>query len=83
MSELAKRPGRLILNVMKATKPLTSEFHVIARWDEEARVFYSESDIPGLVVEAETFDEFVDLVQHFVPELLAENGLKKQDNGFR
>lgn len=70
---LAKRPRRLILNAMKATKPLASDFRVIARWDAEASVFYSESDVPGLVVEAETFDEFVDLVNSLAPELLAEN----------
>jgi hypothetical protein len=34
-------------------------FTVTASWDPEARVFTSQSDIPGLVVEAETYEELV------------------------
>ena len=72
-------PIRPILRGMTVNRSHPPDFHVVARWDAEARVFYSESDVPGLVVEADTFDEFVDLVQHFVPELLKENGfLQKQ-----
>jgi hypothetical protein len=48
-------------------------FHVTAHWDPEAEVFYSETDVPGLVVETETLDEFIDLVNHFTSELLADN----------
>jgi hypothetical protein len=48
-------------------------FHVTAHWDADAEVFYSETDVPGLVVETATLDEFIDLVNHFTPELLAAN----------
>jgi hypothetical protein len=54
-------------------KSHSNSFHVTAIWDAEAKVFYSESDIPGLVVEAETFDAFVDLVNALAPELLSDN----------
>jgi Domain of unknown function (DUF1902) len=48
-------------------------FSVTAHWDAEAEVFYSESDIPGLVVETNTLDEFIYLVNSLTPELLANN----------
>ncbi len=38
-------------------------FTATANWDDKAKVFTSSSDIPGLVVEAETFEEFVSLVE--------------------
>jgi hypothetical protein len=52
---------------------MQTPFKVTAIWDDEAKVFTSESDIPGLVVEAETFEEFVDLVESLAPEILADN----------
>ena len=52
-------------------------FHVAAEWDAEAGVWTSSSNIPGLVVEAASLTEFVDLVSALAPELLAENlGIK-------
>lgn len=54
-----------------------SVFHVAAEWDAEAGVWTSSSNIPGLVVEATSLAEFVDLVSSLAPELLADNlGLK-------
>ncbi len=54
-----------------------SVFHVAAEWDAEAGVWTSSSNIPGLVVEAASLPEFVDLVSTLAPELLAENlGIK-------
>lgn len=50
-----------------------SVYHVAAEWDAEAGVWTSSSNIPGLVVEAATLPEFVDLVSALAPELLAEN----------
>jgi hypothetical protein len=44
-----------------------------AHWDAEARVFTTQSDIPGLVVEAETFEELVSLVEALAPEVIAAN----------
>ncbi len=48
-------------------------FIVTAQWDDEAKVFTSTSDIPGLVVEADTFEEFVSLVEALAPEILEAN----------
>ena len=36
-------------------------------------MFYSQSDIPGLHIEAATFDEFVALVRDLAPEMIADN----------
>ena len=52
---------------------MPKSFTVTAIWDSEARVFTSQSEIPGLVVEAETFEEFVDLVRSLAPEVIAAN----------
>ncbi len=52
---------------------MTSVFKVTATWDEDARVFTSVSDIPGLVVEAATFEEFVELVEALAPDVLQAN----------
>ena len=49
------------------------EFYVRAMWDAEAEVYYSETDIPGLVVEAATPAEFQALVTQLAPEMLADN----------
>lgn len=54
-------------------KNMAKTFTVTATWDAGARVFTSRSDIPGLIVEAETFEEFVDLVQALAPEVIAAN----------
>ena len=48
-------------------------FKVTAVWDDEAKVFTSSSDIPGLVVEADTFEEFVALVEALAPDILTTN----------
>lgn len=44
---------------------------VLAEWDADARVwFVKATDIPGLIVEAATFEEFIDVVQDVAPDLL-------------
>ena len=52
---------------------MVQTFKVSAIWDSEAKVFTSQSDIPGLVIEADTFEEFVSLVEDLAPEVLAAN----------
>lgn len=52
---------------------MSQSFYVKAHWDAEASVWYSQSNIPGLVLQAETLEEFQDLIRHFGPDLLAEN----------
>lgn len=49
------------------------EYVIHAVWDESAGVFYAESNVPGLHVEAETIQQFIDVLQDVVPELLAAN----------
>ena len=48
-------------------------FTVTADWDSEACVFTSQSDIPGLVVEAATFEELVELVEALALEVISAN----------
>jgi hypothetical protein len=55
------------------TACMSRTFKVTAAWDPEAKVFYSQSDIPGLVVEAESFDEFLSVVQDLAPDIIAAN----------
>lgn len=45
-----------------------------ARWDDEARVWYAVSeDVPGLCVQAGTFDELAEIATGLAPELLEAN----------
>mgnify|MGYP000926065340 CR=1 FL=1 len=60
---------------------MPQSYTIVAIWDPEARVFTSQSDIPGLVVEADTFEEFVDLVR-FLSELGKEGDYKIKPNRF-
>ncbi len=52
---------------------MAKAFTVTAVWDPEAEVFTTKSDIPGLVVEAATFEELVDLFGSLAPEVIAAN----------
>jgi hypothetical protein len=52
---------------------MAQRFKVTAIWDPEAKVFTSQSEIPGLVIEADTFEEFVELVEALGPEMLEAN----------
>jgi hypothetical protein len=48
-------------------------YYVRAVWDAEAGVYFSETDIPGLNVEAETLHEFVEIVEELAPQMLEAN----------
>jgi Domain of unknown function (DUF1902) len=50
-----------------------AKYKVVANWDAEAGVFTSQSNVPGLVIEAESFEEFVELVETLGPEMLEAN----------
>lgn len=54
-------------------------FYVKALWDDEAEVFYSESDIVGLHIEAATIDDFVSTMEELAPQMVVENHVTKQD----
>lgn len=48
-------------------------FFVKAVWDAEAGVFYSDSNIVGLHIEAETIEEFREITANLAPELILAN----------
>jgi hypothetical protein len=52
---------------------MKSSYFVKALWDVEASVWISETDIPGLVIEADTLAEFETLLAELAPEMLAAN----------
>jgi len=54
---------------------MRKRYLVEAHWDPEAKVWYSASDIPGLVIEAATLAEFEALIGELAVEMLADNVL--------
>ncbi len=50
-------------------------FVIKALWDEDAKVFVSESDIDGLHIEAETIEEFEEIIKECAIELIIANHL--------
>jgi len=52
---------------------MKSSYYVKALWDPEASVWVSETDVPGLVIEANTLSEFESLMVELTPEMLATN----------
>lgn len=59
--------------VRRHNQRMAEKYHVQADWDAEARVWVSTTNIPGLVVEADTLPEFIALVNELAPDLLHEN----------
>lgn len=51
-------------------------FTVEAIWDEEAKVFYSESDISGLHIETRTLEEFEEVMNDVTAELIVANHMR-------
>ncbi len=50
-------------------------YFVKAEWDEEAEVWYvSQTDVPGLVAEADTPEELLKLLSTLIPEVMELNG---------
>ena len=54
-------------------------FMVKAVWDDKANVFYSESDIEGLHIEAVTIAEFEEIMMDVAPDLIVTNHLSAPD----
>jgi hypothetical protein len=52
---------------------MKQSYFVAAFWDAEASVWCSETDIPGLVIEADTLGEFEHLMNELASEMLAAN----------
>jgi predicted RNase H-like HicB family nuclease len=46
------------------------EYKITLTWDDEASVWIAESDdIPGLILESESFDNLIERVKLAVPDL--------------
>ena len=58
-------------------------FYVNPVWDEDARVYYSDSNIFGLHIEAERISEFDALVQELAPALILENHIMRSESQAR
>lgn len=54
-------------------------FFVKAIWDEEAQVYYSETDIFGLNIETKTLNEFEEVMNEFALEMIMDNHLDTHD----
>jgi adenylate kinase len=54
-------------------------FTVVAKWDEDAKVFYSESDIIGLHIEADTIEGFEAIMYQEAPDLIVANHMSKPE----
>ena len=51
------------------------EYVIILTWDDEASVWIAESDdIPGLILESDSFDNLIERVKLAVPDLLEQDG---------
>jgi len=59
---------------------MSKSYHVKAVWDAEAGVFFAESDIPGLHIEAPTMRAFVEAVEELAPQILEANGSSDPSN---
>lgn len=48
-------------------------FYVKALWDDEAKVWYSETDIVGLFIETKTISEFEDIMPELARDMIIAN----------
>ncbi len=59
---------------------MSREISIQATWDDEARVWTAtSSDVPGLVIEADTWTGMIEEVRLTLPELLEVRG-ERHDN---
>ena len=54
-------------------------FYVKAIWDDEARVWYSETDIQGLFVETGTLTEFEEIMPELARDMIIANHTSSVD----
>ena len=52
---------------------MSEPFFIRAIWDCDASVYYSDTNVPGLVVEAGSLGEFVAIAEELLPDLLEAN----------
>lgn len=53
-------------------------YYVKACWDENENVFFSESDITGLHIEAETLEDFEEIFHSVAVDLIIQNHIKPE-----
>jgi hypothetical protein len=59
---------------------MSRDIQIQARWDGEASVWIATSvDVPGLVVEADTWADMIEEVRLVLPDLLELSGLGHQN----
>ena len=56
-----------------------TKFYVKALWDDETKVFYSESNIVGLHIEANSITQFEEVLYDIVAELIISNHLSIEE----
>lgn len=54
-------------------------FTIKAVWDEDAKVFFSQSDIVGLHIEAATIEEFERVMHENALDMVIANHIKPQE----
>jgi hypothetical protein len=69
---LRQRTGKRIFIVNRSLS-VSDTFYIKAKWDEEAKVYYSETNVPGLNIEAETLKSFLELAEDLAPQMLRAN----------
>jgi hypothetical protein len=52
---------------------MKTTFFVKALWDDEAKIWYSETDIEGLFINAKDLEEFEEVINGFAGDLVLEN----------
>lgn len=60
---------------------MSRTYTVNAIWDDEAKVWISQSDIEGLHIEADTLEEFEAILANTGAELVAANHVSDDDLG--
>jgi hypothetical protein len=77
-AEQAAQPGIDRRTEASDVLGMAQDITIDARWDAEAAVWIATSkDVPGLVVEADTWRSMIDEVRLVLPELLELNGLAR------
>jgi hypothetical protein len=61
---------------------MKKSYYVKAVWDPEASVWISDTDIPGLVIEADTLAEFEQAMLQYAPEMLVANEGDRRESIF-
>ncbi len=52
---------------------MQSTFFIKAFWDKNAKVYHSQSDIHGLIIEAASLKEFEELIREMAVEIIIAN----------